>query len=128
MVGFHAMANKSATAAFRGHTRLILAIMVAVLVSMTFHHGAMASVAGMHTHAEQAHSHEDYPCATQCQQRSHSMPVCCAMGLCLSAIPGNFLSATAPSASVTMVGTYRSVTPRWSAERIDRPPKGFVRS
>lgn len=127
MVGFLAMADKSATAASRGHTRLILAVMVAVLVSMTFHHGAMASVAGMHVHAEQTHSHAGGACA-ECQQRSHSMPVCCAMGLCLSAIPGNFLSATAPPASATMAGTYRSVTPRWSAERIDRPPKGFVRS
>lgn len=127
MVGFLAMADKSATAAFRGHAHLILAIMVAVLVSMTFHHGAMASAPGMHVHAEQTHGHEDDACA-ECQQRSHSVPVCCAMGLCLSAVPGSFVSAFVPFASMTPAGIYHSVTPRWSAERIDRPPKDFVRS
>ncbi|CAN7508777.1 hypothetical protein [Devosia sp. LjRoot3] len=121
------MAQKSTLAAFRVHTRLILAIMVAVLVSMTFHHGAMASVTMTHGHVENHHQ-SGQPCEVGCQPSSHSMPVCCAMGLCVSGITGAPMNSLFPKATTDQVGLLTSFVSRWVAHRIDRPPKEMVRA
>lgn len=127
MTGYLVMTQRSAMAAFRTHARLILTIMVAVVVSLTLHHGAMASMAMTHGHVEHHHQ-SGQPCDVGCQPSSHSMPVCCAMGLCVSGITGAPMNSLFPKATTDQVGLLTSFVSRWVAHRIDRPPKEMVRA
>jgi len=102
----------------RRRARLIVAIMVAVLASMSLHHGAMASgPAAAHHHIDASGN-----CGESCSE-PHDVIACCAMGLCLSGLPAaprdGMLSATS-SADHEMRA---DLAPRWMGKRIDRPPK-----
>jgi hypothetical protein len=106
--------------------RLVLAVMVAVVASLTLHHGAMARGSDFERHEITSSSHHGgYACVADCTSDHHSMPVCCGMGLCLSGIPvspGDLLPAMSGAialANLTAPGPFRMF------DRIDRPPKDF---
>lgn len=106
--------------------RLVLAVMVAVLASLTMHHGAMARGGDFERQVITSSSHHGGDaCVADCTSDHHSMPVCCGMGLCLSGMPvdpGDMLpemSGTDAFAYVIASGPIRLVP------RIDRPPKDF---
>lgn len=106
--------------------RLVLAVMVAVLASLTMHHGAMAQGGDFERHAITSSSHHGGDaCVADCTSDHHSMPVCCGMGLCLSGMPvdpGDIL----PKMSGNDAYAYVIVPgPIWLLQRIDRPPKDF---
>lgn len=115
--------------AFRTRVRVILLVMVAVVASMTLHHGAMASAPTAQNHAEAriAHPVEDAGCTVDCGTRPHSMPACCGIGLCLSGLPvapsSELLAARKSVARVF----HRGLIPKSLKSRIDRPPKGSAR-
>lgn len=121
------MVRRTAISTFRAHARLVLVIMLAVVASMTIHHGAMASVIST-SQSEHAHHEHHGTCAGECEPRTHSMPVCCAMGLCLSALIGNDCSEPFAMRQDDVSGLVASVVPRQTSDRIDRPPKYFVRA
>lgn len=121
------MARRTAISIFRAHARLVLVIMLAVVASMTIHHGAMASVIDT-PQLQHAHHENHGTCAGDCEPRTHSMPVCCAMGLCLSALVGNDYSEPFAVRHDDVGGLVASVMPRQTSERIDRPPKPSVRA
>jgi hypothetical protein len=106
--------------------RLLLAVMVAVLASLTLHHGAMARGGEFERQAITSSSHHaGGACIADCRSDDHSMPVCCGMGLCLSSMPvdpGDMLPVMlgADAHAYVLVPT-----PEWLLQRIDRPPKDF---
>jgi hypothetical protein len=104
--------------------------MVTVVVSMTMHHGAMASEmdhAGHHP-VGQAHHVSDQPCAGDCAGDSHGMPTCCGMGLCLSGLPVPPQAGLAVKLGASTSPFGRVLEPRAVVFRIDRPPKFLDRA
>ncbi len=104
------------------HLRVVLLAMLAVVASMTLHHGAMAGslpleAAHHHLGESSPHCHGD-----ECE-KGHAMPACCGMGLCLSALP------VGPGASVLRLERQAPlalgipIAVRWAHLGIDRPPK-----
>lgn len=128
LMGFRAMTGSTAAMVTKRRIRVVLLILVAVVVSMTLHHGAMArSISTPHTHATSHHNTGD-ECAGTCVPERHSMPVCCGMGLCLSGLPAAPLAVLmieAPAARFPILSADRA---RWATVRIDRPPKDFLHS
>jgi len=98
---------------------VLLAIMVAVVLSMTMHHSAMAAQPiALHHHMEQSdgnHCHK-----AKCQH-GHSMPECCGMGLCLAAIPVGSVMCPAMHEQAQPQWVPQSMA-LWVYNRIDRPP------
>ena len=83
---------------FRLSVRLMLAVMVAVIASMTLHHGAMAHVPTDHGHVGTIdYRAQDTDCKSGCATHAHLFSACCGMGLCLSGLPA------APQSSVPAV-------------------------
>ena len=111
--------------ALRHSVRLILAIMVTVVVSMTMHHGAMAldTYHAGHPIAGQAHHVSDRPCEGDCAGDSHGMPTCCGMGLCLSGLPVPPQASLLAELGTPAVTWGEGLEPRAIVFRIDRPPK-----
>lgn len=114
----------------RTRLRTILIVMVAVIASMTMHHGAMATSPPPHDHSIahlSLHAGES-ACLVECDGQSHSMPICCGMGLCLSGLPVEPQPGhLAPS--LDSPGSYScNLSPRHRSSRIDRPPKNSVRA
>lgn len=104
---------------------MILAVLVAVVSSMSLHHGAMARTSGVEHAVSDVNHHADVECEAHCDSDPHSMPVCCGMGLCLGGMPA------APSATLPVLRTVDRLAdvtepaPHRVIVRIDRPPKGF---
>tara|TARA_R110002124_G_scaffold252463_5_gene417844 strand:+ start:2956 stop:3393 length:438 start_codon:yes stop_codon:yes gene_type:complete len=120
------MTTSKVSAKFGTRIRLVLAVMVAVVASMTLHHGAMAqgSELGRHQIASTS-NHGDLACFADCTPTDHSMPVCCGMGLCLSGMPidpAELLPELSNTARFAKLTTARPLEMR---SRIDRPPKNF---
>ncbi len=108
----------------RWRMRLIIAVMLAVVSSMTLHHSAMASQFSVAHHQHQDQVHHDNDCgALACEQQHHTLPECCGMGLCLAALPGP--AATTPPdwnrSPHHPLATHVDVN--WPIERLDRPPR-----
>lgn len=106
--------------------QLVLAVMVAVVASLTLHHSAMAVGTDFERYEITSSSHHaGDTCAADCTSDYHTIPVCCGMGLCLSGTPvnpGDLLPAMEGAmvfADVTTPGPFRVF------ERLDRPPKDF---
>ena len=117
-------------AAFRTRMRVIFVVMVAVVISMTLHHGAMASAPTAHDHVE-AHldqGWEDARCTGDCGTRPHSMPACCGIGLCLSELPVAPQSELLAEPKSVARAFQRGLLPKSVVNRIDRPPKNSVRA
>lgn len=121
---FRQMLREAKTLAAGARLRMILIVMAAVVFSLTLHHGAMASTP---TAIEQV-SHHDRgdDCGQDCGLRAHSIPACCGMGLCLSALPmssqWSLAAVLVSAAGLAIFG----LSPRWPPNRIDRPPKGLL--
>jgi hypothetical protein len=120
------MTTGRVSAKFGTRIRLVFAVMVAVVASMTLHHGAMAQGSELDRHQVASTSHDGgHACFADCTPTDHSLPVCCGMGLCLSGMPVDpadllqELSNTARFAQLTTAG------PLKMRSRIDRPPKIF---
>lgn len=109
-------------AAIRQRIRVTAMVIVAVVVSMTMHHGAMASSPALGT--TMAHHHSDHgDCEGACLSDAHGVVACCGMGLCLSALPVAAI-ASMPAYAATDHGIgLLGVIPRQAWGRIDRPPK-----
>lgn len=120
--------NASATA-FRMRIRVILIVMMAVVASMTLHHGAMASAPEAHDHVE-AHIHHpsDSDCTGVCGTHPHSMPTCCGIGLCLTGLPAEPQSWRSAEPQPAKRLFHRDLIPNSIASRIDRPPKSSGRA
>ena len=116
-------------AAFRTRVRVILLVMVAVVASMTLHHGAMASAPTAHGHVELHLDYrlEDAGCTVHCGTRPHSMPACCGIGLCLSELPVAPQSELLAQPRSAACFLHRGLIPKSILSRIDRPPKTFAR-
>lgn len=124
------MVRNASIITVRKWLRTILIMMVAVIASMSLHHGAMAASPAAHDHSA---AHLDLPvgeadCLVDCDARSHSMPACCGMGLCLSGLPVGPQSARFAPALVSDSSYHRNLSPRSWWSRIDRPPKNSVRA
>lgn len=116
--------------ALRHSLRLILAIMVTVVLSMTMHHGATAwdmDHAGHHP-VGQSHHVSDQPCEGDCAGDSHGMPTCCGMGLCLSGLPVPPQASLLAELGTPAVTWGQGLEPRPVVFRIDRPPKFLDRA
>lgn len=108
--------------AIRQRIRLIAMVIAAVVVSMTMHHGAMASSFTLGTTTGHHHS-ENGDCEGPCLSDAHGAVACCGMGLCLSALPIAPM-ASMPAYAATDHGiVVRGLIPRQAWGRIDRPPK-----
>ena len=105
--------------------RIILMVMVAVVASMTLHHGAMATapVAHDHAHLHADHQVEGAACSQDCSVPSHSIPACCGMGLCLSGVPVILQVEQFPLQRNATSTLDCSLRPQSMGGRIDRPPK-----
>lgn len=121
---FALMARAATYLAVRARVRFVLLVMLAVVTSMTLHHGAMASPSGVPFQAMSSqHHHHQEACFGDCSSHTHSMAVCCGTGQCLSSLP----AAPRPIAAdwhmspddAELVG----LGPRWLSHRIERPPK-----
>ena len=125
--GFAAMTRIAAAPQTRAGIRLLMAVLVAVVASMTMHHGAMARTVTSAHDVAATHHHSGQQCAGTCDSERHSMPVCCGMGLCLSGMP------VAPNATLPawqpaiLEPNLYTIRPHWPVERIDRPPKDVLR-
>lgn len=105
---------------------MILAILVAVVSSMSLHHGAMARSSGVEHAMSEVNDHPDVKCEGHCDSDPHSMPVCCGMGLCLSGMPVAPITSLPVTRSMDLVPGSAEARPRWTTRRIDRPPKIFL--
>lgn len=104
--------------------RIILMVMVAVVASMTLHHGAMATAPVAHDHHLHAdHQVEGAACTQDCSVPSHSIPACCGMGLCLSGVPVILQIEQFPLQRNATSTLDCSLRPQSMGGRIDRPPK-----
>lgn len=124
------MVRNASIAAFRMRMRVILIVTVAVVASMTLHHGAMASAPAAHDQVE-AHIHhpsEAPDCTGVCGTRPHSMPACCGMGLCLTGLPAEPQSGLSAERQPAKPNFHRGLIPNFIVSRIDRPPKNSVRA
>jgi hypothetical protein len=114
-----------------GRARLlaIVIVMAAVTISLTLHHGVMANSPAEHDHsiAHLLQPAGEPVCLVNCHDRSHSMPVCCGMGLCQSGLPVGPQPVHAPPSLGSTDFYYCALSPRHSSSRIDRPPKNPVR-
>lgn len=126
--GFGAMKIIAGSSGTRARIRLILAVLVAVVASMTMHHGAMARSNGLSHAAAAAHHHASHACIGSCEPERHSMPVCCGMGLCLSGMPAAPITTLPPLRPAIMVVGLSATKPQWPLVRIDRPPKDFLQT
>lgn len=127
---FGIMIRNPSLTAFRMRLHVILVVMVAVVASMTLHHGAMASAPTAHDHVA---SHldqrsEDAGCTGDCGTRSHSMPACCGIGLCLSGLPVTPQSKLLVEPESAAGFLDRGLIPKSVVSRIDRPPKNSLRA
>ena len=113
----------------RNTLRLVLAVMVAVVASMTLHHGAMAQGSDLDGHAVASMSqHGPDACVADCTPADHSMPVCCAMGLCLSGMPVDFADILTKASDLSIFAQLAPAGPFKMLNRIDRPPKIFPKA
>ena len=104
--------------------RLVLAVMVAVLASLTLHHGAMARGGDLERHAITSSSHHGgNACVADCTSDQHSMPVCCGMGLCLSSMPVDPGDMLPEMLGANAIAHLTAPGPFWMFDRLDRPPK-----
>lgn len=120
------MTTSKVSAKFRTRIRLVLAVMVAVVASMTLHHGAMAQgyELGRHQIASTS-NHGDHACFADCTPTHHSMPVCCGMGLCLSGMPVDPAELLLELSNTARFAKLTTASPLEMRSRIDRPPKNF---
>lgn len=110
--------------AVRTSIQLVLAVMLAVVASMTLHHGAMAKSSELDRHHIGFTSHHgDNSCTANCTPADHSMPVCCGVGLCLSGMPVDPANLLPEVSDTSFFGRVAAAAPFWMHERIDRPPK-----
>lgn len=120
------MIGSGAGTAAKTRIRLIVAILVAVVSSMTLHHGAMARSDGMPIAPVGAHHQIDSSCTDGCGTDRHSMPVCCGMGLCLSGMPVAPIATLPVERTSDIFSEPTEFRPCWVFVRIDRPPKAFL--
>lgn len=103
---------------------MIIAVVLAVVSTMTLHHSAMASQLAVAHHQHQTQTHTNDDCGVlACEQQHHTLPECCGMGLCLAALPGP-AAATSPTWSQLPrhpVATHVDVS--WPVVRLYRPPR-----
>ena len=124
------MFRHSPVQALRCNVRLMLAVLVTVVVSMTMHHGAMAldmDHAGHHI-AVAGHHVSEQPCLDDCARDSHGMPTCCGIGLCLSGLPVPPQASLLAELGTPAVTWGQGLEPRAAVFRIDRPPKFLDRA
>ncbi|QQR40079.1 hypothetical protein [Devosia rhizoryzae] len=109
--------------------RAMMAIMFAVVLSMTLHHGTMAVAAEQPTgHAySMAGHHGAEECVGVCGD-AHELLVCCGMGLCLSGLPAAPHTTVPIELQANYASEPRTIEPRRSTDRIDRPPKSLDRA
>ena len=104
-----------------------LVIMLGLLLSLMAHQVAASQPVGVTGHhAAVAASHHSQPAAcsgAECRGGNHAVPGCCAMGLCLSCLPGAGLAELLGGASDHPVAQRRDVLPRSIRIGLDRPPK-----
>ena len=119
------MARNIAIIELSKRMRLIVVVMLAVVASMTMHHGAMASDAGHHGYspADLQHRVSDTDCDGDCTGGAHELLACCGMGLCMSVLPVAPEAAVSPTPQTPMLPNYAGIDPRPTYARIDRPPK-----
>jgi hypothetical protein len=124
-IGLIAMTASVSLMLIRTQMRMILMVMVAVVASMTLHHGAMAAAPAAHDHAQLhvEHEVEDAACTQDCSVPSHSIPACCGMGLCLSGLPVTPQAEQYPPQRNATGVLDCGLLPRSFVGRIDRPPK-----
>ncbi|MAN44763.1 MAG: hypothetical protein CMF04_00955 [Hyphomonas sp.] len=123
------MTRSKASAKFGTRIRLVLAVMVAVVASMTLHHGAMAQGSALDRHQIASTSHHgDHACVADCTPADHSMPVCCGMGLCLSGMPVDPADLLPEVSDTSVFAQVATAAPIWMYDRIDRPPKDFPKA
>jgi hypothetical protein len=124
-IGLIAMTARVSLTHIRARMRMILMVMVAVVASMTLHHGAMAAAPAAHDHAQLHVEHEvEYAaCTPDCSVPSHSVPACCGMGLCLSGLPVPPQAEQYPPRPNATGVLDCGLLPRSFVGRIDRPPK-----
>jgi hypothetical protein len=115
---------RSKASALGTKIQLVLAVMLAVVASMTLHHGAMAEGSELDRHHIGLTSHHgDHSCTADCTPADHSMPVCCGLGLCLSGMPVDPSDLLPEVSDTSLFGRVAPAAPFWMYERIDRPPK-----
>lgn len=124
-IGLIAMTASVSLMLIRTHMRMILMVMVAVVASMTLHHGAMAAAPAAHDHAQLhvEHEVEDAACTQECSVPSHSIPACCGMGLCLSGVPVIIQIEEFPLQRNSTSTLNCGLRAQSMSGRIDRPPK-----
>ena len=103
--------------------RLIVAVMLAVVVSLSLHHGAMGAgtvhaQAPFHTHLTDAEL-----CGSNCPADPQGISACCGIGLCLSALPVAPQQGMTLPPSSTLASLLKNGVEQIVAGRIDRPPK-----
>ena len=105
--------------------RVVIVVMLAVVASMTMHHGAMASDAGHHGYssADLQHRVSDTDCYVDCTGEAHELLACCCTGMCMSGLPVAPQAAVLPAPKTPLLSTYAGIDPRSTYARIDRPPK-----
>ncbi|KKC34494.1 hypothetical protein WH91_02495 [Devosia psychrophila] len=105
--------------------RVVLVVMLAVVASMTMHHGAMASDAGRHGYssADLQHRVSDTDCDGDCTGEAHELLACCGTGMCMSGLPIAQQAAVRPVPKAPIIPNHVGIDPRWTYSRIDRPPK-----
>lgn len=103
---------------------LMIVIMLAVLASLTLHHGAMASQPAAGHHVQQNHVHSGDACVSPpCGQQHHTLPECCGLGLCLAALPVPAVAETPGRSGGSHQLMPLHVDVRWPIHRLDRPPR-----
>ena len=100
---------------------------LALLLTVMAHHVAASQPVGVPgDHAALAGSHHSQPAAcsgADCRGGNHVVPGCCAMGLCLSCLPGAGLAKLLGGGNDHPVAHRRDVLPRSIRIGLDRPPK-----
>ncbi len=102
--------------------RLVLAMLIAVVASLTFHHGTMASQVTPPTAHHGSHGHHQQTDLVGLDDH-HALPACCGVGLCLSALPVTYTANALFEPSSTPAPIKLQVATSWPRDRIDRPPR-----
>lgn len=103
--------------------RLIAAVMLAVVVSLSLHHGAMGA-GTLHAQAPfHMHLTDTELCGGNCPADPRGISACCGIGLCLSALPVALQQGMRLPPSSTLASLLKNGVEQIVAGRIDRPPK-----